>query len=323
MTESPQYLNWPANHVVSRNCKRREYREIEVKRYNDGSIREIFLILFLVISGFILHDVVKQEGMLWYNINFCLHHEEIIEKYYFDKIYPLKLLERNKNDKELQSWTLENYKKRINNPNSIYYHRIRKGRIIMLTPLFLFILYGYPNFRPVRYDPIRRIIYLWSFGRFCIKYVPPGCQPYDAPPKYHHKRPKMRRPGHEALHIFLPYKNNPGKTWEVDMGMYYPVVKKQSIELETFLRYYMCYGADQTDHFARTFDKPGFLKSDIGRWITRFSLFPTIGYNKKKTERAIEKFFEEYNIKDMRKWYLEHPDEPGNPLTEDRNNCTV
>ncbi len=154
-TDNPAYT---AN-TIARNIKHLGNGVIEVRRYNDGSLREVFLVLFFVFFFFFIKDIVTEKGL----------YSEMIWAINPD----VSLISQYEAMKELQDQdssvfsNLESYEEFKREMLKMHYKSTIQGWIIISIPFLLLILAGYPKGRPLRIDPKRRLVYFW-LGRCFI-----------------------------------------------------------------------------------------------------------------------------------------------------------
>ena len=172
------------------------------------------------------------------------------------------------------------------------------GWFYILFPLFWFCLLISPNWRLLRIDSKRRLIYFWSWGKFYIAQYPIHLK--DNPDglcwflEAEMFKSWMHREAMGSLILHIPYENPEiQKKVAVPIGTYRPVCEYQNYLLRDFLLDYMC-SDDGDKEYARYFKKEKRIWLDYFGWFYRFSLFPARGYNEKKTEAKIQAWLEKY-----------------------------
>ncbi|MBN6083180.1 hypothetical protein HYE62_02895, partial [Aggregatibacter actinomycetemcomitans] len=172
------------------------------------------------------------------------------------------------------------------------------GWFYILFPLFWFCLLISPNWRPLRIDSKRRLIYFWDWGKFYIAQYP---LEYKNNPdalcwflEAEMFKSWMHREAMGSLILHIPHENPESqKKVAVPIGTYRPVCEYQNYLLRDFILDYLC-SDDGDKEYACYFKKEKRIWLDYLGWFYRFSLFPQIGYNEKKTEAKIQAWLEKY-----------------------------
>ncbi len=287
-TDNPAYTP----NTIARNVKHLGNGVIEVRRYNDGSLREVFLVLFFVFFFFFIKDIVTKKG-LYSEMRWAVNPEISLRSQYktFEKLIP----------ENLESY--EDYK---NGMLAMHSGRRVKGWIIISIPFLLLILAGYPKGRPLRIDPKRRLVYFWFGRQFFIAHLPMIEEQFYNGLKYSHttvaypdepidmlsnyvRKPLLRYKQHSILFIDLPHETDPEKSFGVDLGIFRPACNFQHLALKAFLNDYLSTDNPE-EKYANYFKKESIILSDFFNLFFQFSLFPAWGYNEKKTEAKIQTF---------------------------------
>ncbi len=291
--------NYTAN-TIARNIKHLGNGVIEVRRYNDGSLREVFLVLFFVSLFFFIKDIVTKTNVFYKSLSNVEDMVDIESK--------VEALWRYNQDEKNPNYVYggiseKDYKKIVH--NSILNRGI-KGIFILCIPLYLLILAGYPKGRPLRIDPKRRLVYFWFGRQFFIAHLPMIEEQFYNGLKYSHttvaypdnpidmlpnyvRKPLLRYKQHSMLFIDLPHETDPEKSFGVDLGIFRPACNFQHLALKAFLNDYLSTDNPE-EKYAKYFKKESIILSDFFNLFFQFSLFPAWGYNEKKTEAKIQTF---------------------------------
>ncbi|TCP90145.1 hypothetical protein EDC44_14011 [Cricetibacter osteomyelitidis] len=275
--------------MVSRNVKSLGNGVLEITRYNLSYFKAILVWpWFLIVTTITLYDIFNQTGM-FHDIQWALEPTDRIKdtfSFYEDP----KNLGYTFAGTNFEQFAIELFDK----------HKERRylGWFYILFPIFWFILLCLPNARPVRIDAKRRLIYFQWWGRFYIKQYPESLKQneqrliYFLQTDFHSSW--LNRDAMSCLIMDIPYENPArNKKASVALGAYRPVCEYQSYYLRDFIVDYLRSPNPDTE-FARYFNKQKTIWQDYFRWFYRFSLFPTLGYNEKKTEAKIQAWLEKY-----------------------------
>ncbi|RMW86994.1 hypothetical protein [Aggregatibacter aphrophilus] len=276
--------------MVARNVKQRGNGVIEIARYNEGHMKaNMAWPWFLIVAGMTLYDIYFQQGM-FNDIQWAISVDWALKDFW--QFYTSGLTDQGIN---IPDGAYEEYKAEMiaMHGNSFYW-----GWFFILFPLFWFCLLISPNWRPLRIDSKRRLIYFWSWGKFYIAQYPIHLK--DNPDglcwflEAEMFKSWMHRETMGSLILHIPYENPEiQKKVAVPIGTYRPVCEYQNYLLRDFLLDYMC-SDDGDKEYARYFKKEKRIWLDYLGWFYRFSLFPARGYNEKKTEAKIQAWLEKY-----------------------------
>lgn len=276
--------------MVARNVKQRGNGVIEIARYNEGHMKaNMAWPWFLIVAGMTLYDIYFQQGM-FNDIQWAISVDWALED-----SWRLVKGGMEVSGIPITSDAYLEFKMRMLNkhPDAIYW-----GWFYILFPLFWFCLLISPNWRPLRIDSKRRLIYFWSWGKFYIAQYPVHLK--DNPDglcwflEAEMFKSWMHRETMGSLILHIPYENPEiQKKVAVPIGTYRPVCEYQNYLLRDFLLDYMC-SDDGDKEYARYFKKEKRIWLDYLGWFYRFSLFPARGYNEKKTEAKIQAWLEKY-----------------------------
>ena len=276
--------------MVARNVKQRGNGVIEIARYNEGHMKaNMAWPWFLIVAGMTLYDIYFQQGM-FNDIQWAISVDWALKDFW--QFYTSGLTDQGIN---IPDGAYEEYKAEMiaMHGNSFYW-----GWFFILFPLFWFCLLISPNWRPLRIDSKRRLIYFWSWGKFYIAQYPIHLK--DNPDglcwflEAEMFKSWMHRETMGSLILHIPYENPEiQKKVAVPIGTYRPVCEYQNYLLRDFLLDYMC-SDDGDKEYARYFKKEKRIWLDYFGWFYRFSLFPARGYNEKKTEAKIQAWLEKY-----------------------------
>ena len=276
--------------MVARNVKQRGNGVIEIARYNEGHMKaNMAWPWFLIVAGMTLYDIYFQQGM-FNDIQWAISVDWALED-----SWRLVKGGMEVSGIPITSDAYLEFKMRMLNkhPDAIYW-----GWFYILFPLFWFCLLISPNWRPLRIDSKRRLIYFWSWGKFYIAQYPVHLK--DNPDglcwflEAEMFKSWMHREAMGSLILHIPYENPEiQKKVAVPIGTYRPVCEYQNYLLRDFLLDYMC-SDDGDKEYARYFKKEKRNWLDYLGWFYRFSLFPPRGYNEKQTEAKIQAWLEKY-----------------------------
>ena len=276
--------------MVARNVKQRGNGVIEIARYNEGHMKaNMAWPWFLIVAGMTLYDIYFQQGM-FNDIQWAISVDWALED-----SWRLVKGGMEVSGIPITSDAYLEFKMRMLNkhPDAIYW-----GWFYILFPLFWFCLLISPNWRPLRIDSKRRLIYFWSWGKFYIAQYPVHLK--DNPDglcwflEAEMFKSWMHREAMGSLILHIAYENPEIQTKvAVPIGTYRPVCEYQNYLLRDFLLDYMC-SDDGDKEYARYFKKEKRIWLDYLGWFYRFSLFPARGYNEKKTEAKIQAWLEKY-----------------------------
>lgn len=276
--------------MVARNVKQRGNGVIEIARYNEGHMKaNMAWPWFLIVAGMTLYDIYFQQGM-FNDIQWAISVDWALED-----SWRLVKGGMEVSGIPITSDAYLEFKMRMLNkhPDAIYW-----GWFYILFPLFWFCLLISPNWRPLRIDSKRRLIYFWSWGKFYIAQYPIHLK--DNPDglcwflEAEMFKSWMHREAMGSLILHIPHENPEiQKKVAVPIGTYCPVCEYQNYLLRDFLLDYMC-SDDGDKEYARYFKKEKRIWLDYLGWFYRFSLFPARGYNEKKTEAKIQAWLEKY-----------------------------
>ena len=276
--------------MVARNVKQRGNGVIEIARYNEGHMKaNMAWPWFLIVAGMTLYDIYFQQGM-FNDIQWAISVDWALKDFW--QFYTSGLTDQGIN---IPDGAYEEYKAEMiaMHGNSFYW-----GWFFILFPLFWFCLLISPNWRSLRIDSKRRLIYFWSWGKFYIAQYPIHLK--DNPDglcwflEAEMFKSWMHRETMGSLILHIPYENPEiQKKVAVPIGTYRPVCEYQNYLLRDFLLDYMC-SDDGDKEYARYFKKEKRIWLDYLGWFYRFSLFPPRGYNEKQTEAKIQAWLEKY-----------------------------
>ena len=276
--------------MVARNVKQRGNGVIEIARYNEGHMKaNMAWPWFLIVAGMTLYDIYFQQGM-FNDIQWAISIDWALEDFWMEYVRI-----RQKLGEIIPLGAYEEYKAEMiaMHGDSFYW-----GWFYILFPLFWFCLLISPNWRLLRIDSKRRLIYFWSWGKFYIAQYPIHLK--DNPDglcwflEAEMFKSWMHREAMGSLILHIPHENpEVQKKVAVPIGTYRPVCEYQNYLLRDFLLDYMC-SDDGDKEYARYFKKEKRIWLDYFGWFYRFSLFPARGYNEKKTEAKIQACLEKY-----------------------------
>ena len=276
--------------MVARNVKQRGTGVIEIARYNEGHMKaNMAWPWFLIVAGMTLYDIYFQQGM-FNDIQWAISVDWALDRGWTRHMAIMTEL-----GKEIPQNYYADYKAEMiaMHGDSFYW-----GWFFILFPLFWFCLLISPNWRPLRIDSKRRLIYFWSWGKFYIAQYPVDLK--DNPDglcwflEAEMFKSWMHRESMGSLILHIPHENPEiQKKVAVPIGTYRPVCEYQNYLLRDFLLDYMC-SDDGDNEYARYFKKEKRIWLDYFGWFYRFSLFPARGYNEKKTEAKIQAWLEKY-----------------------------
>ncbi|OOF59467.1 hypothetical protein [Rodentibacter myodis] len=265
--------------TISRNIKRVKNDVIEVCRYSDAKFKQFVWLWIIAIIGIASYNITS-ENNIYKDIKWALAPDEQLQKQYnrLTKVY--------KSHNKIEQ--LEQYSEYRKDMLSRHTGSTYVGFFYILFPIFLLLLLISPNWRPLRIDTNRRIAYFWLFGKFYITRYDERTNPLNALKPYSYQS-RLTNPEHAALVLTLPHETDPNNIVRVDLGIYRPACDYQDQVLKDFLTDYM-QSPNPDQEFAHYFKKEKRLWSDYINWFYHFSLFPTRGYNEKKTEAKIQQW---------------------------------
>ncbi|OOF59462.1 hypothetical protein [Rodentibacter myodis] len=263
--------------TISRNIKRVKSGVIEVCRYSDAKFKQFVWLWIIAIIG-VMTFQPEYRNSIYSDIEWTISPDSrITPRYYSYKNRMISIGESYPQYEEFKNEMLE-----------IHGSRRYTGAFAILFPLFLFFLLILPNWRPLRIDTNRRIAYFWLFGKFYITRYDERANPLNALKPYSYQS-RLTNPEHAALVLTLPHETDPNNIVRIDLGIYRPACDYQDQILKDFLADYM-QSPNPDQEFAHYFKKEKRLWSDYINWFYHFSLFPTRGYNEKKTEAKIQQW---------------------------------
>ncbi|MDC2826586.1 hypothetical protein PHA51_11220 [Rodentibacter pneumotropicus] len=267
--------------TISRNIKRVREGVIEIRRYSDAKLRQFLWMWFLVITFFWIWNAIDPEQPLHHKMEWAWNSENNI-KYFVELM----------RDPHRPDYTIDGEKIELYTQERIL--RAREGMIhawvLLSVPLWFLLLLVTPDWRPLRIDTNRRIAYFWLFGKFYITRYDERTNPIQTFQPYSYQS-RLTLPEHAALVLTIPHETDPDDKVRVDLGIYRPACDFQDQVLREFLTDYM-QSPNPDEEFARYFKKEKRLWSDYINFFYHFSLFPTRGYNEKKTEAKIQQWLE-------------------------------
>ncbi|OOF58941.1 hypothetical protein [Rodentibacter myodis] len=276
--------------MVSRNVKSLGNGVIEITRYNLSYFKAILVWpWFIIVTVITLNDIMSETGM-YNDIQWAISVDWALED-----TWQLVSGGMEVSGTPITPEAYLDFKMRMLNkhPDAIYY-----GWFYILFPIFWFILLCLPNARPVRIDAKRRLIYFQWWGRFYIKQYPESLKQneqrliYFLQTDFHSSW--MNRDAMSCLIMDIPYENPAcHKKASPALGAYRPVCEYQSYRLRDFIVDYLT-SPHPDKEFAHYFNKEKTIWQDYFGWFYRFSLFPTLSYNEKKTEAKIQAWLEKY-----------------------------
>ncbi|OOF58943.1 hypothetical protein [Rodentibacter myodis] len=276
--------------MVSRNIKPLGNGVIEITRYNLSYFKAILVWpWFIIVTSMTLYDIYFQ-GDMFTDIQLAISVDWALEDGWNTYITI-----RQKLGEIIATNEYEVYKAEM---LEMHGYRIYYGWFYILFPIFWFVLLCLPNARPVRIDAKRRLIYFKWWGRFYIKQYPESLKNneqgliYFLQTDFHSSW--MNRDAMSCLIIDIPYEN-PARHKKASpaLGAYRPVCEYQSYHLRDFIVDYLT-SPHPDKEFAHYFNKEKTIWQDYFGWFYRFSFFPTLGYNEKKTEAKIQAWLEKY-----------------------------
>ncbi|EIF41262.1 hypothetical protein HMPREF1118_0825 [Haemophilus parainfluenzae HK262] len=140
--------------MVARNVKQRGNGVIEIARYNEGHMKaNMAWPWFLIVAGMTLYDIYFQQGM-FNDIQWAISVDWALDRGWTRHIATITEL-----GKEIPQNYYADYKAEMiaMHGDSFYW-----GWFYILFPLFWFCLLISPNWRPLRIDSKRRLIYFWG-----------------------------------------------------------------------------------------------------------------------------------------------------------------
>ncbi|OOF66714.1 hypothetical protein [Rodentibacter sp. Ppn85] len=265
--------------TISRNIKRVREGVIEIRRYSEAKFKQFFWLWIIALFGVFgfnpeYREIIRDE------IEWAISPDIKLAPQYSD--YKNKMISINESYP-----TYEEYKEEM---LEIHGSRRYTGAFAMFFPVFLFFMLISPNWRPLRIDTNRRIAYFWLFGKFYITRYDERTNPIKTFQPYSYQS-RLTNPEHAALVLTIPHETDPDDKVRVDLGIFRPACDFQDQVLREFLTDYM-QSLNPDEEFARYFKKEKRLWSDYINFFYHLSLFPTRGYNEKKTEAKIQQWLE-------------------------------
>ncbi|OOF59469.1 hypothetical protein [Rodentibacter myodis] len=265
--------------TISRNIKWVKNGVIEICRYSDAKLRQFLWMWFLVITFFWIWNVIDPNQPLHNKLEWAWNAKE-------KEIYIINFLIDSDNPQYMiDGQPINEYKSHLSENVKQY---TKNAWVLLSVPLWILLLLISPNWRPLRIDTNRRIAYFWQFGKFYITRYDERTNPLNALKPYSYQS-RLTNPEHAALILILPHETDPNNIVRVDLGIYRPACDYQDQVLKDFLADYM-QSPNPDQEFAHYFKKEKRLWSDYINWFYHFSLFPTRGYNEKKTEAKIQQW---------------------------------
>lgn len=265
--------------TIARNIKQVKNGVIEVCRYSDAKFKQFIWLWIIAILG-VLAFQPEYRKSIYNDIEWAISPDMRLTPQY-NELRELRI--------GLGS-SYPTYKEYKNGMLERHGHRRYTGAFAMLFPLFLFFLLISPNWRPLRIDTNRRIVYFWLFGKFYITRYDERRDPLKKLKPYSYQS-NLTQAEHAALVLTIPHETEPNNQVRVDLGIYRPACDFQDQVLMDFLTDYM-QSPNPDEEFAHYFKKEKRLWTDYLNWFYHFSLFPTRGYNEKKTEAKIQAWLE-------------------------------
>ncbi len=164
------------------------------------------------------------------------------------------------------------------------------GIFLIFLPFFLILFIILPDWRPLRIDTNRRLVYFWLLGKFYITRYPDKGNPMACLKPYTH-RSALTFPEHGALVLTIPHETDPKNKVRVDLGIFRPACDYQDQVLLEFLTDYLR-SPNPDEEFSPYFKKEKTLWTDYLNWFYHLSIFPTRGYNEAKTEAKIQQWLQ-------------------------------
>ncbi|KYK86508.1 hypothetical protein SC29R_09395 [Aggregatibacter actinomycetemcomitans serotype f str. SC29R] len=263
---------------------------IEIARYNVGHMKaNMAWPWFLIVTAMTLYDIYYRQGM-FNDIQWAISVDWALQDFWVKYVRISQKL-----GEIISPGAYEEYKAEMiaMHGDSFYW-----GWFYILFPLFWFCLLISPNWRPLRIDSKCRLIYFWDWGKFYIAQYPVE---YKNNPdalcwflEVEMFKSWMHREAMGSLILHIPHENPESqKKVAVPIGTYRPVCEYQNYLLRDFILDYLC-SDDGDKEYARYFKKEKRIWLDYFGWFYRFSLFPQLGYNEKKTEAKIQAWLEKY-----------------------------
>ncbi|OOF66716.1 hypothetical protein [Rodentibacter sp. Ppn85] len=267
--------------TISRNIKRVREGVIEIRRYSEAKFKQFIWLWIIAIIGVGTYDTMNERS-IYKDIKWALDPDVQLQKQY-DRL--TRVYESHNKLEQLEPYV--EYKESMlkRHKGSTYV-----GFFYILSPIFLFLLLISPNWRPLRIDTNRRIAYFWLFGKFYITRYDERTNPIKTFQPYSYQS-RLTNPEHAALVLTIPHETDPDDKVRVDLGIFRPACDFQDQVLREFLTDYM-QSLNPDEEFARYFKKEKRLWSDYINFFYHLSLFPTRGYNEKKTEAKIQQWLE-------------------------------
>ncbi|MDC2826584.1 hypothetical protein PHA51_11210 [Rodentibacter pneumotropicus] len=265
--------------TISRNIKRVRKGVIEIRRYSEAKFKQFIWLWIIALFG-VLGFNPESRTNIYKDIEWAISPDiRLVPQYNELKEILISLGKKYP--------TYEEFKNRM-----LKRHGSRRytGAFAMFFPVFLFFMLISPNWRPLRIDTNRRIAYFWLFGKFYITRYDERTNPIKTFQPYSYQS-RLTNPEHAALVLTIPHETDPDDKVRVDLGIFRPACDFQDQVLREFLTDYM-QSLNPDEEFARYFKKEKRLWSDYINFFYHLSLFPTRGYNEKKTEAKIQQWLE-------------------------------
>ncbi|TCP88037.1 hypothetical protein EDC44_1601, partial [Cricetibacter osteomyelitidis] len=199
--------------IISRNIKKVRNGLIEIKRYSDSGIRYLVWSWFYIVLFYWIWNLIDPKQGLYYILEWTWNAKNV-------EAHLINLLSDPNNPGYLKGGGVLND----------LYVTMRQEKIEawlwLSVPLWLFLLTGFPKWRPLRIDTERRLVYFWLWGQFYITRYPKNGYPLNVlHPRMH--RPSLRWETHGALVLRIPHESKAGKWTEVDLGIHWPACENQ------------------------------------------------------------------------------------------------
>ncbi|TCP97198.1 hypothetical protein EDC44_1021, partial [Cricetibacter osteomyelitidis] len=187
--------------IISRNIKKVRNGLIEIKRYSDSGIRYLVWSWFYIVLFYWGWNIFDSTQGLHYILKWSWNSVELEQKWINE------FTDYKNPSLTIMGEPIQQYKEQI----SIYVkENIRDAWLLLSVPLWLFLLAGFPKWRPLRIDTERRLVYFWLWGQFYItRYPKNGCPLNVLHPRMH--RPSLRWETHGALVLRIPHESKAGK----------------------------------------------------------------------------------------------------------------
>ncbi|MDP8162773.1 hypothetical protein QJU89_05635 [Pasteurella skyensis] len=268
--------------TIARNIKQLDNDVIEIRRYNDGNLKAdgawiwFIVVLCLMVTSIISDDVIYHD-MQWAispDIRLKPNYE------YLQEVYESQgILDELRPYEEFRKGMMEEHG-----------HRRYAGAFFIALPILLFLWVASPKWRPLRIDRRRRLVYFVNFGQLYIDRYPDYARQHHKVMEYldtDMHQPWIRHPCDGGLRFNLSHAKKP-TTRRFSVGIFKPACPFQNHVLKAFLNDYL--STDNPEAYQHYFKKTGRIKTDFINFFYQFTLFPTRGYNEKRTERQIQEW---------------------------------